>query len=182
MSNGAYPLRFPPPLPRLQATNTVVDEYRVYVKPVVHPKLSAFCTELTGITQAQVDAAEPMDAVRRLPAPLPPAPCPAAPCPLPCRPLSCRPLPAAAPPPSPRGLSLRSCQRESLAPFMCPCSSAPRCVPLMALGTRRGVVTCDGWGTRASLAQTRPPSSTSPVVGGCGTMLPAPLAGRFCVC
>lgn len=41
-------------------TNTVVDEFRVYVRPVVHPKLSAFCTSLTGITQDQVDAGVPI--------------------------------------------------------------------------------------------------------------------------
>ena len=27
-----------------------------YIKPVVHPKLYPFCTELTGITQDKVDA------------------------------------------------------------------------------------------------------------------------------
>ncbi|GJN88727.1 hypothetical protein Rhopal_001693-T1 [Rhodotorula paludigena] len=34
-----------------------VDEYHSYVRPVWAPKLSNFCMELTGITQADVDAA-----------------------------------------------------------------------------------------------------------------------------
>lgn len=33
----------------------VVHEFHTYVKPVVEPKLTAFCTELTGIQQDQVD-------------------------------------------------------------------------------------------------------------------------------
>jgi len=33
----------------------VAAELHHFVRPEVHPKLSAFCTELTGITQAQVD-------------------------------------------------------------------------------------------------------------------------------
>lgn len=37
-------------------TLTVVDEFHQYVRPIHHPKLTDFCTELTGITQAQVDA------------------------------------------------------------------------------------------------------------------------------
>nr|XP_006820700.1 PREDICTED: 3'-5' exoribonuclease 1-like [Saccoglossus kowalevskii] len=32
-------------------------EFRTFCRPVLHPKLSDFCTELTGITQAQVDGA-----------------------------------------------------------------------------------------------------------------------------
>jgi len=35
----------------------VVDEFRSFVKPTWRPKLSAFATDLTGITQAQVDDA-----------------------------------------------------------------------------------------------------------------------------
>ncbi|PVG02814.1 hypothetical protein CPB86DRAFT_750730 [Serendipita vermifera] len=34
-----------------------VDEFRSFVKPVLHPTLDPFCTQLTGITQAQVDKA-----------------------------------------------------------------------------------------------------------------------------
>ena len=36
-------------------TFEVVDKFHTYVKPEVHPKLSSFCTELTGITQDKVD-------------------------------------------------------------------------------------------------------------------------------
>ncbi|KXN82506.1 3'-5' exonuclease eri1 [Leucoagaricus sp. SymC.cos] len=35
----------------------VVDEFRSFVRPSWRPTLSGFCTELTGITQEQVDAA-----------------------------------------------------------------------------------------------------------------------------
>lgn len=35
----------------------VVDRFECFVRPVHHPKLSAFCTELTSITQADVDGA-----------------------------------------------------------------------------------------------------------------------------
>ena len=34
-----------------------VEEFQTFVRPVVHPKLTAFCTELTTITQAMVDHA-----------------------------------------------------------------------------------------------------------------------------
>lgn len=37
----------------------IVGEHRQFVRPAKHPTLSAFCTELTGITQAQVDAGIP---------------------------------------------------------------------------------------------------------------------------
>lgn len=36
-------------------TLTVVDEFRSYVRPYYHPRLTAFCTNLTGIKQSQVD-------------------------------------------------------------------------------------------------------------------------------
>jgi inhibitor of KinA sporulation pathway (predicted exonuclease) len=32
-----------------------VDIFHTYVKPTVNPKLTDFCTKLTGITQRQVD-------------------------------------------------------------------------------------------------------------------------------
>ena len=35
----------------------VVSEYQAYVKPRINPTLTAFCTDLTGITQDTVDAA-----------------------------------------------------------------------------------------------------------------------------
>lgn len=34
-----------------------VDEFVTFVRPKVHPQLSDFCTQLTSITQARVDAA-----------------------------------------------------------------------------------------------------------------------------
>src|SRR3990167_8892595 len=37
--------------------------FHEYVRPVFHPKLTAFCTELTGIQQATVDAADPFTSV-----------------------------------------------------------------------------------------------------------------------
>jgi inhibitor of KinA sporulation pathway (predicted exonuclease) len=40
-------------------------EFQRYVRPTGRPALSTFCTELTGITQEQVDAAEPIEVVRR---------------------------------------------------------------------------------------------------------------------
>ncbi|KAF5344056.1 hypothetical protein D9756_011522 [Leucocoprinus leucothites] len=41
----------------------VVDEFRSFVQPSWRPTLSGFCTELTGITQDQVDAAPPFPEV-----------------------------------------------------------------------------------------------------------------------
>jgi len=38
-------------------TLTGVDEFSTFVRPVRHSRLTAFCTELTSITQDQVDAA-----------------------------------------------------------------------------------------------------------------------------
>lgn len=35
----------------------IVDKFHEYVKPLVNPKLTAFCTRLTGITQDKVDEA-----------------------------------------------------------------------------------------------------------------------------
>ncbi|MNC31209.1 sporulation inhibitor KapD [compost metagenome] len=40
---------------RVDLTTGEKFEWGTFVKPVVHPKLSAFCTELTTITQEQVD-------------------------------------------------------------------------------------------------------------------------------
>ncbi|ORC88755.1 phosphotransferase [Trypanosoma theileri] len=44
-------------------TGCVLAEFQRYVRPVLHPTLSTFCTELTGITQSVVDAAETFPAV-----------------------------------------------------------------------------------------------------------------------
>ncbi|KAG8340685.1 putative exonuclease [Trypanosoma vivax] len=41
----------------------VVAEFHSYVRPVHHPKLTPFCIELTGITQAQVDEAPTLPVV-----------------------------------------------------------------------------------------------------------------------
>ena len=41
-------------------TLATVDEFRALVRPTERPRLTAFCTELTSITQADVDAAEPL--------------------------------------------------------------------------------------------------------------------------
>lgn len=38
----------------------IIGEYQTYVKPTIHPKLTPFCTELTGITQEQVDGGIPL--------------------------------------------------------------------------------------------------------------------------
>lgn len=35
----------------------IISEFQTYIKPVVHPQLSAFCIQLTTITQADVDSA-----------------------------------------------------------------------------------------------------------------------------
>ena len=41
----------------IDAERRVVSEFQEYIRPVLHTTLTEFCTELTGITQAQVDAA-----------------------------------------------------------------------------------------------------------------------------
>ncbi len=43
---------------RLDEAMGVVDEFDSFVRPVVVPRLSSFCTKLTSITQDQVDAAD----------------------------------------------------------------------------------------------------------------------------
>ncbi|MEL6674518.1 MAG: 3'-5' exonuclease [Bacteroidota bacterium] len=48
---------------KLDASGREVDEFQAFVKPVIHPTLSAFCTQLTTIEQAQVDQAEEFPAV-----------------------------------------------------------------------------------------------------------------------
>lgn len=45
---------------RLRGPELVVDgEFQTFVRPLQHPELSPFCVELTSISQAAVDAAEP---------------------------------------------------------------------------------------------------------------------------
>src|SRR5689334_7820859 len=48
---------------RLDDALSVVDEFTSFVRPVVEPTLSTFCTELTSITQVDVDAADPFSIV-----------------------------------------------------------------------------------------------------------------------
>jgi ERI1 exoribonuclease 3 len=43
--------------------DAVIDEFSSFVRPVHHPRLSQFCSELTSIQQPDVDAAEPFLAV-----------------------------------------------------------------------------------------------------------------------
>ena len=39
------------------ATLAPLEEFQTFVRPIVHPKLTAFCTELTTIVQSDVDGA-----------------------------------------------------------------------------------------------------------------------------
>lgn len=48
---------------RLDESLAVHDEFASFVRPVVVPRLSAFCRRLTSITQEQVDAADTFPAV-----------------------------------------------------------------------------------------------------------------------
>src|SRR5687767_13674512 len=62
-NNGAPPvpqeiIEFPSVLVDAEA-HQIVDEFPSFVRPVHHPQLSEFCRELTGIEQAEVDAADP---------------------------------------------------------------------------------------------------------------------------
>jgi ERI1 exoribonuclease 3 len=58
-------IEFPSVLYELASNNKVrwIGEFSKYVRPVLEPVLSDFCTELTGITQEQVDLAEPIEVV-----------------------------------------------------------------------------------------------------------------------
>jgi inhibitor of KinA sporulation pathway (predicted exonuclease) len=44
---------------RINAYGEVIDEFNRFVRPALHPQLSAYCVQLTGINQAQVDRAHP---------------------------------------------------------------------------------------------------------------------------
>src|SRR3546814_15636756 len=46
-----------------RATLRALDEFQAFVRPVRYPHLTAFCTRLTSIQQADVDAAEGFTAV-----------------------------------------------------------------------------------------------------------------------
>ena len=41
----------------------IVKQFQGFVKPVRHPELTPYCVDLTGITQAEVDQAEPFAVV-----------------------------------------------------------------------------------------------------------------------
>lgn len=43
----------------------VVDHFQAYCRPVLNPKLSGFCMELTGIMQEEVDKADTFPQVLR---------------------------------------------------------------------------------------------------------------------
>ena len=47
-------IEFPSVIVEVQS-RTIISKFQRYVKPIRHPKLSDFCTELTGITQDMVD-------------------------------------------------------------------------------------------------------------------------------
>lgn len=53
-------IEFPSILYKVNLKNKIhyISQFAQYVKPVLHPKLSIFCTELTCITQNQVDNAK----------------------------------------------------------------------------------------------------------------------------
>lgn len=40
-----------------------LDTFHHYVRPTYHPKLTAFCTQLTGITQDKVDSGSTIEEV-----------------------------------------------------------------------------------------------------------------------
>lgn len=68
--NGSASERFTPqeviefPIVLIDTSNgTTIDTFHAYVRPMIHPRLTPFCTELTGITQEQVDHAEPFEQV-----------------------------------------------------------------------------------------------------------------------
>lgn len=44
---------------------SAVDEFQTFIQPVRHPQLTPFCTELTSIQQADVDAAPLFPAANR---------------------------------------------------------------------------------------------------------------------
>lgn len=58
-------IEFPSVLYELTEENQVkfISEFSKYVKPVLEPVLSKFCTELTGITQDKVDQSDPIEIV-----------------------------------------------------------------------------------------------------------------------
>lgn len=43
---------------KLNAAYEIIDEFSIFVRPVIHPELSEFCVGFTSITQEDVDQAE----------------------------------------------------------------------------------------------------------------------------
>lgn len=43
---------------RLNGFGEWVDKFHAFVRPLMHPRLSAYCQELTGIDQAKIDSAK----------------------------------------------------------------------------------------------------------------------------
>eukprot|EP00850_Spirogloea_muscicola_P019429 SM000190S04865 [mRNA] locus=s190:239755:241585:+ [translate_table: standard] len=58
-------IEFPSVLVDLAALR-VVDTWRAYVRPVMHPRLTSFCMNLTGVQQHQVDAGVRLEQALRL--------------------------------------------------------------------------------------------------------------------
>jgi inhibitor of KinA sporulation pathway (predicted exonuclease) len=48
---------------RVDGYSEWLDHFQSFVKPVEHPRLSAYCTDLTGITQEQISKAKSFDRV-----------------------------------------------------------------------------------------------------------------------
>jgi inhibitor of KinA sporulation pathway (predicted exonuclease) len=48
---------------KMNGFGEITDQFNRFVKPILYPNLSAFCQELTSITQAQVNRASKFDAV-----------------------------------------------------------------------------------------------------------------------
>ncbi|GAB5418049.1 MAG: exonuclease domain-containing protein [Crocinitomicaceae bacterium] len=50
---------------KINEEKEIVDEFCAFIQPSLHPELSEFCTELTTITQEDVDGAETFERVIR---------------------------------------------------------------------------------------------------------------------
>lgn len=48
---------------KLTEDGEAIRSFQAFVRPMLHPHLSAFCTSLTGIEQTQIDCADPFDIV-----------------------------------------------------------------------------------------------------------------------
>ena len=48
---------------KVNAIGLIIDEFQSFVRPKVHPTLSDFCTQLTSISQEQIDQAPTFDQV-----------------------------------------------------------------------------------------------------------------------